>query len=108
MSYGEPGPGKWITIYSDPSHVFIVIGGIAFDTADYGGPNIPSGTGPRWRSNPLGNLADGGNYVVRHPAGYVGGGSAGASGACRRMPCPREAGERLGRRCGRHAGGADH
>ncbi len=69
MSYGAPGPGTWITIYSDPSHAFIVIGGIAFDTADYGGPNIPSGTGPRFRQNPLGNLADGGNYVVRHPLG---------------------------------------
>jgi len=68
-SYGSPGPGKWITIYSDPSHAFIVIGGIAFDTADYGGPNIPSGDGPRWRQNPLGNLADGGDYVVRHPPG---------------------------------------
>jgi peptidoglycan hydrolase-like protein with peptidoglycan-binding domain len=68
-SYGSPGPGKWITIYSDPSHAFIVVAGIAFDTADYGGPNIPNGTGPRWRSNPLGNLADGGDYVVRHPAG---------------------------------------
>ncbi len=68
-SYGVSGPGKWVTIYSDPGHAFIVIAGIAFDTADYGGPNIPSGTGPRWRSNPLGNLADGGDYVVRHPAG---------------------------------------
>jgi peptidoglycan hydrolase-like protein with peptidoglycan-binding domain len=68
-SYGAPGPGKWVTIYSDPGHAFIVIAGIAFDTADYGGPNIPSGTGPRWRSNPLGNLADGGDYVVRHPPG---------------------------------------
>ena len=68
-SYGLPGPGKWVTIYTDPSHAFIVIGGRAFDTADYGGPNIPAGTGPRWRSNPLGNLADGGDYVVRHPAG---------------------------------------
>jgi peptidoglycan hydrolase-like protein with peptidoglycan-binding domain len=68
-SYGQPGPGKWITIYTDPSHAFIVIGGRAFDTADYGGPNIPAGTGPRWRSNPLGNLADGGDYVVRHPPG---------------------------------------
>jgi len=68
-TYGQSGPGKWITIYSDPSHAFIVIGGRAFDTADYGGPNIPSGTGPRWRTNPLGNLADGGNYVVRHPPG---------------------------------------
>jgi len=68
-SFGEPGPGKWVTIYTDPSHAFIVIGGRAFDTADYGGPNIPDGTGPRWRSNPLGNLADGGDYMVRHPDG---------------------------------------
>jgi peptidoglycan hydrolase-like protein with peptidoglycan-binding domain len=68
-TYGEPGPGQWVSIYSDPSHAFIVIAGIAFDTANYGGPNIPAGTGPRWRSNPLGNLADGGHYVVRHPPG---------------------------------------
>lgn len=68
-SYGAAGPGQWVTIYSDPSHAFIVIGGRAFDTADYGGPNLPAGDGPRWRSNPLGNLADGGHYVVRHPPG---------------------------------------
>ena len=68
-SYGVAGPGRWVTIYSDPGHAFIVIAGRAFDTADYGGPNIPAGSGPRWRSNPLGNLADGGNYVVRHPPG---------------------------------------
>lgn len=68
-SYGDPGPGKWVTIYADASHAFIVIAGRAFDTADFGGPNIPAGTGPRWRSNPKGNLADGGDYVVRHPAG---------------------------------------
>lgn len=68
-SYGARGPGRWVTIYSDPGHAFIVIGSRAFDTADYGGPNIPSGSGPRWRSNPLGNLADGGNYVVTHPPG---------------------------------------
>jgi peptidoglycan hydrolase-like protein with peptidoglycan-binding domain len=69
-SYGAPGPGKWITIYADSSHTFLVVAGRAFDTANYGGPNIPSGSGPRWRSNPTGNLADGGNYVVRHPVGY--------------------------------------
>ena len=68
-SYGVSGPGRWITVYADSSHAFIVIGGRAFDTADYGGPNIPAGSGPRWRSNPTGNLQDGGNYVVRHPAG---------------------------------------
>jgi Putative peptidoglycan binding domain len=68
-SYGDPGPGQWISIYADASHAFLVVAGRAFNTADYGGPNIPSGTGPRWRYDPLGNLADGGNYVVRHPAG---------------------------------------
>jgi peptidoglycan hydrolase-like protein with peptidoglycan-binding domain len=68
-SYGSPGPGIWITIYADSGHTWIVVAGIAFDTADYSGPNIPAGTGPRWRSDPTANLADGGNYVVRHPAG---------------------------------------
>jgi cell wall-associated NlpC family hydrolase len=68
-SYGSAGPGRWVSVYGDPSHAFIVIAGIAFDTANYGGPNIPAGDGPRWRSNPLGNLADGGHYVVRHPPG---------------------------------------
>ncbi|MBV8987894.1 MAG: hypothetical protein JO372_04955, partial [Solirubrobacterales bacterium] len=68
--YGQPGPGRWITVYADSQHVFAAIAGLAFDTADYGGPNIPAGSGPRWRYNPTGNLADGGDYVVRHPAGY--------------------------------------
>jgi hypothetical protein len=68
-SFGSSGRGNWISVYGDSSHAFIVIAGRAFDTADYGGPNIPAGTGPRWRSNPLGNLADGGHYIVRHPPG---------------------------------------
>jgi peptidoglycan hydrolase-like protein with peptidoglycan-binding domain len=68
-SYGSAGPGTWITIYADSSHTWIVVAGIAFDTADFGGPNIPSGTGPRWRTDPTGNLADGGDYVIRHPSG---------------------------------------
>lgn len=68
-SYGSPGRGRWISIYADSSHTFIVVAGRAFDTANFGGPNRPSGPGPRWRSNPTGNLADGGHYVVRHPPG---------------------------------------
>ncbi len=73
-SYGRPGMGTWVTVYSDPAHAFLVVDGRAFDTADYGGPNIPSGSGPRWRSNPTGNLRDGGGYVARHPAGSSRGG----------------------------------
>jgi 3D (Asp-Asp-Asp) domain-containing protein len=66
-SYGLPGPGRWITIYANPAHTWIVVAGIAFDTADYGGAPVPSGTGPRWREQPLANLRDGTSYVVRHP-----------------------------------------
>ncbi len=68
-SYGQPGGGRWITIYANSTHAWIVIAGIALDTADYGGPPVPAGTGPRWRAEPLANLNDGTNYVVRHPAG---------------------------------------
>lgn len=68
-SFGSPGKGQWITVYADSGHAWVVVAGIAFDTANYGGPNVPGGNGPRWRTDPTGNLADGGQYVVRHPAG---------------------------------------
>jgi 3D (Asp-Asp-Asp) domain-containing protein len=69
-SYGLPGPGRWITIYANPAHTWIVVAGIALDTADYGGPTPPTGSGPRWRTDPMANLKDGASYVVRHPAGF--------------------------------------
>jgi 3D (Asp-Asp-Asp) domain-containing protein len=68
-TYGLPGPGRWITIYANSAHAWIVVAGIALDTAGYGGPAIPAGSGPRWRSQPLANLADGSAYVARHPPG---------------------------------------
>jgi peptidoglycan hydrolase-like protein with peptidoglycan-binding domain len=69
-SYGSAGPGQWMTIYADSAHTFIVIAGLAFDTAHYG-PTTPSGTGPRWLTpaNVTANLQDGGDYIVRHPSG---------------------------------------
>lgn len=66
-SYGLPGPGRWITIYANPAHAWVVVAGIAFDTADYGSPPNPPGSGPRWRAEPVANLGDGTRYVVRHP-----------------------------------------
>lgn len=69
MSYGRRGPGRWISIYANTQHTWIVIAGRAFDTSHYGGPAVPAGTGPRWLSDPTGNLADGQSYVVRHPTG---------------------------------------
>lgn len=68
-SWGDPGPGRWITVYVNSSHVFAAIAGRAFDTADFGGPDIPGGSGPRWRYNPVGNLGDGSYYAERHPPG---------------------------------------
>jgi hypothetical protein len=68
MSYGDPGPGRWISIYANTTHTWIVIAGRAFDTSHYGAA-VPAGTGPRWLTDPTGNLADGLSYVVRHPPG---------------------------------------
>lgn len=68
-SYGQPGAGRWITVYANSAHAWIVVAGIALDTADYGGTPIPAGTGPRWRAEPLANLGDGTSYVARHPPG---------------------------------------
>jgi hypothetical protein len=68
-TYGLAGAGQWITVYANSAHAWIVVAGIAFDTADYGGPPIPAGSGPRWRAEPLANLGDGSAYVVRHPPG---------------------------------------
>jgi septal ring factor EnvC (AmiA/AmiB activator) len=58
-TWGEPGPGTWITVYANAEHTWMVIAGIAFDTV--GGP------GPRWH-NPWVDSPEG--FVVRHPAGY--------------------------------------
>jgi len=60
-SYGEPGPGKWITIYASPTHTYAVIAGLRWDTV--GNAN---GSGPRWHAEPP--YPEG--FVVRHPTGY--------------------------------------
>ncbi len=60
-SYGEPGPGKWITIYANATHAYAVIAGLRWDTV-----GDASGTGPRWHAEPP--YPEG--FVVRHPTGY--------------------------------------
>ena len=37
MSYGAPGPGRYITIYANPGHVYMVVHGRRFDTTGAGG-----------------------------------------------------------------------
>jgi len=60
-SYGEPGPGRWITIYASPTHTYAEIAGLRWDTV-----GDAQGSGPRWHTEPP--YPDG--FVVRHPAGY--------------------------------------
>jgi peptidoglycan hydrolase-like protein with peptidoglycan-binding domain len=70
-SFGSSGPGQWVTIYANAGHTWIVIAGLAFDTAHWG-PTTPAGTGPRWliKADATANLNDGtGGYTVRHPDG---------------------------------------
>ena len=62
-TFGEAGPGRWISIYANASHAYMVVAGLRFDTA-----GDTSGTGPRW--HPTAAAAATGRYVVRHPVGY--------------------------------------
>ena len=42
MGWGKPGKGKWVTIYTNPGHVFMVVAGVRFDTS---GPARPARAG---------------------------------------------------------------
>ena len=59
-SYGEPGPGRYITIYANAEHAYMTIDGRRFDTVAL------AEDGTRW-SGSAGD--DGGSFVERHPAG---------------------------------------
>jgi hypothetical protein len=51
MSWGDPGPGKYITIYANGGHVFMKIGKRFFGTSGFGHP--AAGTGPAWFTKPV-------------------------------------------------------
>jgi hypothetical protein len=71
-TWGDPGPGRWVTIYSTAEgtdHVFIVIAGLRLDTSHNGtdeGPNRNE-DGPRWRI--LSYIPTWAKWSVRHPPG---------------------------------------
>jgi cell wall-associated NlpC family hydrolase len=58
--WGEPGPGKWITVYANAEHTFMEIDGLRWDTV-----GDARGTGPRWHLEPT----DTEGFVARHPPG---------------------------------------
>jgi len=59
MSYGRAGRGRWITVYANPGHAFMVIRGRRFDTSG----RYRNGT--RWQPNDRSSAG----YTVRHPPG---------------------------------------
>jgi hypothetical protein len=62
-SYGERGPGKWITIYAREGHTFAVIAGLRLDTTPY--DRYKGKWAPRWQTvyrPPRG-------FDTRHPVG---------------------------------------
>lgn len=64
MTWGEKGPGAWITIYTNPGHAFAVIAGLRLDTSPAG--DASGLRGPRWR--PVLRSTKG--FRARHPAGF--------------------------------------
>jgi cell wall-associated NlpC family hydrolase len=57
--WGDPGPGKWITVYANAGHAFMVVAGWRFDTVAL------SEGGTRWSQT----MASTAGFVARHPAG---------------------------------------
>jgi hypothetical protein len=70
-SYGDPGPGRWITVFASGGHAFIEIAGILLDTSRLGTPTMPAGSGPRWQPTSIltAQLNDGNSWTERHPPG---------------------------------------
>ncbi len=58
-SWGSPGPGRWITIYANGGHVYMVVAGIRFDTS------ARTQTGSRWTME----QRDSAGFTVTHPKG---------------------------------------
>jgi hypothetical protein len=61
-NWGDPGPGKWITVFANAGHTFMYVAGLRFDTVAL------AETGSRWSNHPA-DEPDLKTFVVRHPPG---------------------------------------
>jgi cell wall-associated NlpC family hydrolase len=61
VSWGKPGPGRYITVFADDGHTFMWVDGVWFDTAGRAGPYAT-----RWLTRQPSLVG----YAVRHPAGF--------------------------------------
>ena len=68
MRWGRAGKGRWITVYANPGHTYVMIAGLRLDTGyrDAVGRRggAAPGSGPRW-----GGPRSTRGYAARHPAG---------------------------------------
>jgi peptidoglycan hydrolase-like protein with peptidoglycan-binding domain len=60
MSYGDAGRGTWITIRTNPSHAYMIVAGLRFDTS------ARSRTGSRWSDQ----MRSARGFRGRHPEGF--------------------------------------
>lgn len=61
-NWGDPGPGKWITVFANAGHTFMYVAGLRFDTVAL------AQTGSRWSTRPA-DEPDLRTFSVRHPPG---------------------------------------
>jgi hypothetical protein len=59
MRWGAPGNGKWITIYANAGHAYMVVAGLRFDTS------ARKASGSRWTES----MRSPRGYRIRHPEG---------------------------------------
>ncbi len=59
MRWGESGAGRWVTIYANPGHMYMVVAGLRFDTSGR------AKAGSRWQTD----MRPTSGYAVRHPEG---------------------------------------
>lgn len=57
--WGDPGPGRWITVFANAGHTFMYVAGLRFDT---GGLRA---TGSRWQATSRSTAG----FAERHPVG---------------------------------------
>ena len=63
MSWGQSGPGTWITVYAHGGHAYLVVAGLRLDTSLR---EDPSRTGPQWSKK----LRVQSSFQARHPRGF--------------------------------------
>jgi hypothetical protein len=64
-SWGAPGKGRWITVYANAGHTYMVVAGLRYDTSAVG-EKLNQGSGPRWRKTKRKAVG----YTAKYYPGY--------------------------------------